>query len=198
MTNGAVLPLGTSWFKMYTSDGTGTLYLTFDEVVELYKGDYTSFIPTEATKTSMDIQLNHIMNSTGKKWSDAEVTLAALNAIPYGGYKAATVAAESDCILQYFQNAVNYYDIFIQHDDAQSVGHMGRWGMVRNNAYTMDVTGIKREGLPYIPDPTDTEIVDPENPDPENPEPADKLNAHIAFTISLNPWVLWEQSSPLE
>ncbi len=198
MSNSEILPLGTSWFKMYTSDGTGTLYLTFDEVVELYKGTYAGFIATDATKASMDVQLNNIMNSTDKKWSDDDVTLAALDAIPYGGYKAATVDSESDYILQYFQNAVNYYDIFIQHDDAQSVGHMGRWGMVRNNAYTMDVTGIMREGLPYIPDPTDSKIVDPENQSPEDPEPADKLNAYIDVNISVNPWVLWEQSSPLE
>ncbi len=198
MTNGSVLALGTSWFKMYTTTGVGTLYLTFDEVVSLYKGtEVHGFTATDETKASMDAQLNNIMGSTSRTWADSDVTLAALDARPYGGYKAATVASESDYVLQYYQNAVSYYDIFIQHDDSRAVGHSGRWGMVRNNSYTMDITGIMQEGLPYIPDPTDPEIVDPENQDPTDPEPADQLNTYISVTISVNPWVLWYQESPL-
>ncbi len=197
LSSGTVLTLGTSWFKMYTSDGTGTLFLSFDEVKALYGGSYAGFKPSDATKASMDVQLNHILGTTDKTWADDDVTLTKLNDITYGGYKAATVANESDYILQYYQHAVNYYDIFIQHDEAQAAGRVGRWGMVRNNSYTMDVTGIAQEGLPYIPDPTEPEIVDPENPDPKDPEPADKLNTYIKVSITINPWVLWTQSSEL-
>ncbi|MFR9502751.1 MAG: Mfa1 family fimbria major subunit [Rikenellaceae bacterium] len=198
MTSGEVLDLGTSWFKMYTTTGVGTLYLTFDEVVSMYNGNEVyGFLAGDSTKASMDVQLNNIMGSTDKTWADADLTLEVLDACTYGGYKAATVALESDYVLQYYQKAVNFYDVFIQHDDSQTVGHVGRWGMVRNNSYTMDVTGIVQEGLPYIPDPTDPEIVDPENQDPTDPEPADKLNTYISVTISVNPWVLWYQESPL-
>ncbi len=197
MTNGTILDLGTSWFKMYTSDGTGTLYLTFDEVVAMYNDKYETFTATEQTKASMDLQLQNIMGNTTSTWRDEGLAIEDLDNRPYGGYKAATVASESDYVLQYYQKAVCYYDIFIQHDDAQSIGHVGRWGMVRNNSYTMDITGIVKEGLPYIPDPTDPTIVDPENQDPENPEPADKLETYIAVTISVNPWVIWYQESPL-
>ncbi len=196
MTNGTILELGTSWFKIYTSDGTGTLYLTFDEVVALYNDKYEGFTATDETKASMDVQLQNIMGNDEVTWAD-ELTLADLDVRPYGGYKAATVASQEDYVLQYYQNAVSYYDIFIQHDDTQTFGHTGRWGMVRNNSYTMDITGIMQEGLPYIPDPTDPTIVDPENQDPENPEPADKLDTFISVTISVNPWVLWYQESPL-
>ncbi len=197
MTNGSVLELGTSWFKMYTTTGVGTLYLTFEEVVKLYGGTYADFVPGEDTKASMDRQLQNIMNNPNITWADSSLTIDDLDARPYGGYKAATVESETDYVLQYYQEAINYYDIFIQHDDAQSVGHVGRWGMVRNNSYMMEITGIIQEGLPYIPDPTDPEIVDPENQDPTDPEPADKLNAYITVTISVNPWVLWYQESPL-
>ncbi|MFR9533484.1 MAG: Mfa1 family fimbria major subunit [Rikenellaceae bacterium] len=201
MTNGSTLDIGVSWFKMYTSSDDGTLYLTFDEVVNLYKGttsSHYSFTAGDETKASMDVQLNKIMGTTGKTWADSDVTLTALDKCAYGGYNAATVAKETDYVLQYYQNAINYYDIFIQHDDSQDIGHAGRWGMVRNNSYTMDITGISGEGLPYIPDPTDPEIVDPENQDPSDPEPADKLNAFITVSISVNPWVMWYQSSTLE
>ncbi len=198
MSSGSVLDLGTSWFKMYTTTGVGTLYLTFDEVVSLYGGaEVYGFTATDQTKASMDVQLQNIMGNTTSTWGDSDLTLATLDARPYGGYKAATVASESDYVLQYYQNALSYYDIFIQHDDAQSIGHVGRWGMVRNNSYTMDVSGILQEGLPYIPDPTDPTIVDPENQDPTDPEPADQLNSYISVTISVNPWVLWYQDSVL-
>lgn len=199
MNSGEVLVLGTSWFKMYTTTGVGTLYLTFDEVVSLYNGDAVyGFTATDETKDSMDAQLQNIMGNQTSKWSDSTLSLEVLDARPYGGYKAATVASEGDYVLQYYQNALNYYDIFIQHDDAQAIGHVGRWGMVRNNSYTMSISGISQEGLPYIPDPTDPEIVDPENQDPTNPEPADQLNAYISVTISVNPWVLWYQESVLQ
>ncbi|MFI3288242.1 MAG: Mfa1 family fimbria major subunit [Rikenellaceae bacterium] len=195
-TTGEPLALGTSWFKILTSDGTGTLYLTFAEVVQLYTDKFDLFTADENAKTSMDVQLNHILGTEGRTWADG-LTLAELDARPYGGYKAATVAEQSDYVIQYYQNAVSYYDIFIQHDDSQSIGHAGRWGMVRNNSYRMDISGIMHEGLPYIPDPTDPDIVDPENQDPADPEPADELNAYISVTISVNPWVLWYQETVL-
>ncbi len=197
MSNGDVLDLGTSWFKMLTTTGDGTLRLTFDEVVELYNDEYAGFAADAATKTSMDIQLNNILGTTDKTWADDDVTLELLDASTYGGYKAATVDSQSNYVLQYYQNAINYYDIFISHDDSQPISHDGRWGMVRNNSYTMDITGIAKEGLPYIPDPTDPEIVDPDNKKPTDPEPADKLKTYIGVSIDVKDWVLWTQESPL-
>lgn len=164
--------------------------------MELYTDKFALFTADEDAKTSMDVQLNHILGTEDRTWADG-VTLAELDARPYGGYKAATVAEQSDYVIQYYQKAVNYYDVFIQHDDSQSIGHVGRWGMVRNNSYRMDISGIMQEGLPYIPDPTDPDIVDPENQDPTDPEPADQLNAYISVTISVNPWVIWYQDTVL-
>ncbi len=198
MSSGDVLDLGTGWFKMYTTTGDGTLYLTFDEVKKMYDGqEVYGFTATAETKASMDIQLQKIMGNSTSRWSDAGVTYAVLEDCPYGGYKAAIVDDKEDCVLQYYQGAVNYYDIFIQHDEAQPKVHTGRWGMVRNNSYTMDITGIRQEGLPYIPDPTNDKIVDPDNKKPEDPEPADKINTYISVNISVNPWVIWSQESEL-
>ncbi|MFR9650633.1 MAG: Mfa1 family fimbria major subunit [Rikenellaceae bacterium] len=197
LSDGTLPELGASWFKMYTSDGTGTLYLSFDDVVDLYNGDYTSFTVDDDVKDAMDLQLQKIMGDDTYKWNKVGLSIEDLDAKPYGGYNAATVENESDYVLIYYQNAINYYDIFIQHDANQPVGHLGRWGMVRNNSYTMNITGIMQEGLPYIPDPTDPAIVDPENQDPTNPEPADEPDAYISVTISVNPWVIWSQDSPL-
>ena len=155
----------------------------------------------------MNIQLRHILsggNNTGiTDWGNTDLTLEMLDAIPNGGYKAATVPGSTlnpsaNYIVQYYQKAICYYDIFIQHDSNVAVGSDGRWGMVRNNSYTLNISSIKKPGLPYIPDPTDPAIVDPTNPDPTDPEKPDVLDAYITATISVNPWTIWEQGADLE
>lgn len=210
LSDGTTLEAGTSWFKITIADGVGTKYLDFADVVALYKGTYPNttspIILGDDAKASMDAQLCKILGQEGKKWSDEGLAIGDLDRADFGGYKAATVENESDYVLQYYQKAVNYYSVFIAHDQntdaagdetGQDVGELGRWGMVRNNSYSLNITSITGEGLPYIPDPTDPEIVDPKNPDPEEPTPADKSMAHIEATISIRNWVTWTQDAVL-
>lgn len=182
------LTVGTSWFVI-DIEGEGETVMTFAQVQEFYNNEASA-----ASKTKMDTQLSHILDVTST-WDAVELT--DLDAIPNGGYKAATVDNEEDYIVQYFQGGINYYDIFIQHDDAEAVGSLGRWGMVRNNSYALTIGAIKAHGFPYIPDPTDEDIKDPQNPDVEDPEPADPENAFIEAYISVNPWTTWTQESDL-
>lgn len=209
--NGYLVEAGVSWFAINIT-GKGTTNMTFNDVVSFYSGTYTYLNEnsvyvqvgvTRDTQDAMDIQLNHILGTDGRTWDDG-LTLAELDAISYGGYMAATVPSDDSTdpdknyIVQYYQNGLNYYDVFIQHDDAIEIGHLGRWGMVRNNSYTLNINSILAAGLPYIPDPNDPAIVDPNNPDPEDPEPADELDAYIEATIVVNPWVTWSQDVDLD
>ncbi len=181
--------VGESWFAI-NIDGEGTVIMDFDDVVAYYGATTTK----AETKTSMDIQLTHILG-TSSTWNNT--SLAALDAVTRGGYMAATVENEEDYIVQYYQHSLNYYDVFIQHDSNIEPNNPGRWGMVRNNAYEVNINSLSGSGLPYVPDPTDPDIVDPQNPDPTDPEPADEESAYIDVEIVVNPWTLWSQDVDL-
>lgn len=188
-----------SWFAINVE---GDKYFTFAGVQAYYKwlrettdASNNPIADNIAIADKMDAQLKHILGSA-KTWS--AVTLDELDKIANGGYKAATVEDEENYIVQYFQNSLTYYDVFIQHDSSVPIGNRGRWGMVRNNSYTLNLNSVKGPGLPYIPDPTDPEITDPKNPDPENPDPADLGTALLDVTIEVNSWTTWQQNADLD
>lgn len=181
-----------TWFTMLI-EGTGYVIMTFADVVDYY----TNTASTE-TQTKMDSQLSQLLTKAGVStatWST--VTYATLDAIDNLGYLAATIDKEENYIVQMYKDGINYYDIFIQHDETQDPYTVGRWGMVRNNSYSLTVSKITAVGLPYIPDPTDPDIKDPQNPDPSDPEQADPVDAYIQATIIVNPWTLWTQTNDL-
>ena len=55
--------------------------------------------------------------------------------------------------------------------------HLGRYGVVRNNWYEIQVASISGPGMPEEPDPTDPE--DPDNPDPDDPKEMNYINCNI-------------------
>lgn len=186
--------LGKSWFRV------GGVIMTFEELNASYAkasaGDklkYEAFLDKLLTK------------SRTKGWTGegkaTDVTLDDLDAVDNGGYKAATVennaAGEVMYLIEYFQESVCYYDINIKHDYRVDAKALGRWGMVRNNWYTLAVNKISKPGKPYIPDPTDPDITDPTNPDPENPTPDDQDQAFISVSITVNNWTTWNQGVDL-
>lgn len=190
----AGVTLGNSWFRV------GGVIMTFDELNASYAkasaGDklkYTAFLDKLLTSTRT------------KGWTGegktTDVTLADLDAVDNGGYEAATVknnaADEVMYLIEYFQKSVCYYDINIKHDNRLAAKELGRWGMVRNNWYTLAVNKISKPGKPYIPDPTDPDITDPTNPDPVNPTPDDQDKAFISVSISVNNWATWSQGVDL-
>lgn len=122
------------------------------------------------------------------------LTEAALDGVANGGYVAARV---SPYMIEYFQKSVCYYDVNIMHDNTVFPGLLGRWGVVRNNWYTLNIESISQAGKPYIPDPTDPDITDPSNPDPTDPSPDDDQMGYISVTITINPWTIWSQGVDL-
>lgn len=115
--------------------------------------------------------------------------------------------------IRYFHESVCYYDILIRHDQGISeLMALGRYGVVRNNWYTLILNGVSGPGTPWIPnpadpnDPTDPGIDDekkddpdipdnPDNPDtpdqpdiPDNPDTPEDPNVVISVSISVRPW----------
>ena len=70
------------------------------------------------------------------------------------------------CAVRYYHESVCYYDVLIRHDqNITTKMALGRYGVVRNNWYNIELNSVSGPGTPWIPDPSD--------PDPTNPTPPD-------------------------
>ena len=94
--------------------------------------------------------------------------------------------------IQKYDKGVCYYEIFVRHFTDEEGGYkpedgtpwvkegeyaqaqLGRYGVVRNNWYTVTINSIKEPGEPTIPD------------DPE--EPVDTETAYINCSIEISAW----------
>lgn len=96
------------------------------------------------------------------------------------------------CAVRYYHESVCYYDVLIRHD--QSVTEkmaLGRYGVVRNNWYHLELQSVSGPGTPWIPDPSD-----PDNPTPPGTDD-DEADAYISVKITINPWTYWTQGVDL-
>ena len=83
--------------------------------------------------------------------------------------------------INFYKDGINYYSILIRHfDDSYSEGDMnfGRYGVVRNNMYKVELKSVSGPGEPTIPEP--------EGPD-------DKKKSYISAFIEVLPWVVRNQ-----
>lgn len=90
--------------------------------------------------------------------------------------------------LKFYKDGINYFPVTIRHFDDELVptlGGYGRFGIVRNNVYKLNITQIKSPGEPIVPP------IDPEEPD-------DKENVYVAFDVEVLPWVVREQDVVIE
>lgn len=93
--------------------------------------------------------------------------------------------------VQKYDKGECYYEIFIRHftdeeggygsasapwikEDEYGLEHLGRYGVVRNNWYTVTINSIKQPGEPTIPVDKD--------------EPVDAATAYIDCSIEITPW----------
>ena len=98
------------------------------------------------------------------------------------------------CAVRYYHSSVCYYDVLIRHDQAITTKMaLGRYGVVRNNWYHLELQSVSGPGTPWIPDPSD--------PDPTNTTPPDtdddEADAYLSVQITINPWTFWTQGVDL-
>lgn len=186
----AITP-GDSWFRV-----NGVI-----KTLAQLDADYTAAKAASPQNTSLmagyEAFLDAVLGTSRTiGWTDeakgSVVAIADLDAIANGGYKAAKATTH---MIEYFQKSVCFYSVDINHDEDLPGFTLGRWGIVRNNSYTITVTKISKPGLPYTPDPTDPDITDPENPAPT--DPSDEQSAFISVSITVNPWTTWNQNVEL-
>ena len=123
----------------------------------------------------------------------ASITITELDDLKSGGeYSKPDAAAGETVGVEYFQKGVCYYNILIRHDDAitATMAH-GKYGVVRNNWYTLTINSVKQPGTPWIPDTTNsTDKKDPGEDD-------DDKEAYLSVEITVNPWTTWSQGVDL-
>lgn len=131
-------------------------------------------------------KLTHI-NGTPRGFVDA--LRAALNAgltVDEQGDVAASTTVKD---VKAYKDGVCYYQTnLIRHfNDTQSSVAMGygRYGVVRNNIYKINITKIEHPGEPTV-----------EN-DKDNPGNDDPDKAYISFEVTVNPWIVRTQDIAL-
>ena len=179
--------LGEDWYRL----PNGTNSVNFKSFADLLAAYTPAKAKAEADRTAQEkllvtacelfytqIQPALTINDPGDFASLTQAILDANN-IPNGG----ELTKEEGCIYWY-PKSLNYYYYEIRHDNAAN-DHMeyGKYGVVRNNYYTLTLTKVNGNGTPWYPGGG------PEDPDEE--EDIDKLGAYLHFEIKVAPWVYW-------
>ena len=156
------------------------------------------------TKMASDTDLASLLTSIAAElqYTSAAELIAALNAddgtnaqlnnVGYIAAKYSLGGAGTESYVRIYRKSECYYDLLIQHNsNLPEPMVLGKYGVVRNNWYTLNVTKVSKPGTSFIPDPTDPSIVDPSNPDPADPN--EDTNSYISVTVTIMPWTLWQQ-----
>lgn len=100
----------------------------------------------------------------------------------------ASSAKVADTGIEYFHKGYSYYKIMIRHNKFNDkLMTLGRYGVVRNNWYTLNVKSISAPGLSY-----------PETPEQIfNDKTEDDVLNYISVEISVKPWTTWSQEVEL-
>lgn len=116
-----------------------------------------------------------------------------------GSGNADALAAINEAKIAYYKGGVSYYPVMIQHfgDDQtpwtagsesypnpnRDDNYLGRWGVLRNNWYEINVTGVKSIGSPVVPEVYGT--------------PDDPVESWISVEINVLSWAKRVQNADL-
>ena len=160
-------------------------YYTLDQLKTEYKNT-----PSGGLKTDLPIFLKKAkLVAEDAEQSAIDDFITNLQA---SGLTAKTGIIGRFCAVRYYHESVCYYDVLIRHD--QNVIEkmaLGRYGVVRNNWYHLELRSVSGPGTPWIPDPSD-----PENPTPPGTDD-DESDAYLSVKITINPWTYWTQGVDL-
>ena len=181
--------LGNDWYRL--PNGTNSVnFKSFADLLAAYtpaKAKETASDPMTAQEkllvSACELFYTQIKSElTANDPGDfASLTQAILddNNIQNGG----ELCKKEGCIYWY-PKSLNYYYYEIRHDNAaNSYMEYGKYGVVRNNYYTLTLTKVNGNGTPWYPGGG------PEDPDEE--EDIDKKGAYLHFEIKVAPWIYW-------
>lgn len=134
--------------------------------------------------------------------------------LPFTGWDAIKDQLNTNRVIRQYDNGASYYEVRIKHFAGDDTGagdlapwntgwesvkpsasvaypgnkeqnYLGRYGLVRNNWYDIDVTAIKKIGSPVVPDITTDNT------------PDDNIDAYISAKINVLSWAKRTQSTVL-
>lgn len=169
----------------------------------------TDFVLTWAATPDKD----GILKVTDIQLSTAGAGKLKPGSLPFTGWDAIKDQLNTNRVIRQYDNGASYYEVRIKHfagDDAGAgdlapwntwetvkpsaslaypgnaeQNYLGRYGLVRNNWYDIDVTAIKKIGSPVVPDITTDNT------------PDDNIDAYISAKINVLSWAKRTQSTIL-
>ncbi len=98
-----------------------------------------------------------------------------LNKVANGGE-----VVKDDAGIRWYQKGLCYYYNEIRHDNASKENmSFGKYGIVRNNWYSLTLANVNGPGTPWYPDPTPT-------------DPIDEETGYLGVEIIVSPWIFWD------
>lgn len=193
-----------------TADGeSGKCTVTVDPILSVKSGDLQSGADAEKAKDAF----NALIEDKHENTEDPEE-------ITYEGHNNYLA---NNLVTYFHKGGVSYYAALIKHfgdyetpwsaaahngepnyvadiydgNDANPLGdpnkYLGRYGVVRNNWYNIDVQGIKSLGsavVPVVPGKDPTDPIDPDTPD-------DQVENWLKVKVNITPWAIRKQSVTL-
>lgn len=183
----------------YTPAGisSGTSYFFWNGAFFTLDGIKATYLE-HADGTGLKVDLPEFLHKAGKIMSDAvfngtqEEKNTAVAGLTSDSFTATSGIVGRYCAVRYYHQSVCYYDVLIRHDqNVTDKMALGKYGVVRNNWYGLQINSVSNPGTPWIPDPTDPD--DPTKPD----TPDDEDDFYLSVKITVNPWTYWSQGVDL-
>lgn len=116
----------------------------------------------------------------------SDLTPNILGNVQNGGQVVKSDDPDTPCI-RWYQGGLNYYYYEIHHNDMTNVlMDFGKYGIVRNNWYSLTLSSVNGAGTPWYP-----EIIKPGPGDPDPTDPIDQEAGYLGIEVQLAPWILW-------
>jgi hypothetical protein len=194
----AVVAAGGDWFMYNNNENDPNL--VFSSITELQNAYKAETVPGTFDNPNLRKACEQFfkqiqaycttMGVTGVPANFAGLDATFLAKIDDGG-EVAKVPAEPEELagvgIRWFQNGLNYYYYEIRHDNTVTANNAyTKYGVVRNNWYTMNLNSVSGHGTPWYPD-----VTDPGDGDPDPETEIDKEVGYIGIAIKRAPWVKW-------
>ena len=196
---GGTTGAGESWFIIEEGRGAGASTIkryTLTALKELYVAAVAGATANAAIVTALDAFRT---TCTTQTVDFASITEAEI--LPNAGYLSSLIAGSIGVTC--YSKGICYYEVPINHNSevkgrtpyssSSAQAMLGRWGIIRNNLYTLQINSITSVGLSYLATPTIGAST------PINPwnYPLDPPVALLSTTITIEPWVVTDIAADL-
>ena len=180
---GANFTPGEDWFSF-----AGLNYYDLKNLQDAYDVA-TSGGPLKTACDKMYLKIKTYADAKGLTINDDFASLSEqdLEQIPNGGE---LIKDGKNDVIRWYQNGLNYYYNEIRHNN-EADGYLAysKYGVVRNNWYSLTLSWVYGPGTPWYPD-----LNNPGPGDPEKPNPIDPSTAYLGIVVEVEPWILWENN----